>query len=111
MSSLPPGDHDSSDDASLLKQLKVKHQIKQEAALANVQDMLNKMTQKCFQKCINHPAESLAGYEQKCIAMCVDRYMESYRLVARTYGERLQREHSKLSDEEIDELGRQSGTM
>lgn len=51
-----------------------------------------KITEKCFKKCVPKPGTSLGGSEQKCIAMCMDRFMDSWNLVSRTYVRRLQRE-------------------
>ncbi|XP_028512717.1 mitochondrial import inner membrane translocase subunit Tim13-A [Exaiptasia diaphana] len=35
-----------------------------------------------------------AAQELKCIALCMDRYMDSWNTVSRAYNARLQREHS-----------------
>lgn len=48
-------------------------QVKQQIALANAQELLTKMTEKCFKKCVNRPGSELDSGEQKCIAMCMDR--------------------------------------
>ncbi|XP_037812287.1 mitochondrial import inner membrane translocase subunit Tim13 [Lucilia sericata] len=71
-------------------------QVKQQIAVANAQELLTKMTEKCFNKCINKPGVSLDSSEQKCISMCMDRFMDSWNLVSRTYGNRLQREQNKI---------------
>ncbi|KAM7346379.1 mitochondrial import inner membrane translocase subunit Tim13-like [Cochliomyia hominivorax] len=71
-------------------------QVKQQIAIANAQELLTKMTEKCFNKCINKPGHSLDSSEQKCISMCMDRFMDSWNLVSRTYGNRLQREQNKM---------------
>lgn len=47
--------------------------VKQQIALANAQELLTKMTEKCFKKCVNRPGSELDSSEQKCIAMCMDR--------------------------------------
>ncbi|TGZ53473.1 Uncharacterized protein DBV15_05864, partial [Temnothorax longispinosus] len=70
-------------------------QLKQQIAVANAQELLTKMTEKCFKKCIGKPGTSLDSSEQKCIAMCMDRYMDSFNLVSKTYSERLQRERNR----------------
>ncbi|XP_022226384.1 mitochondrial import inner membrane translocase subunit Tim13 [Drosophila obscura] len=70
-------------------------QVKQQIALANAQEMLSKMTEKCFKKCIQKPGKSLDNTEQRCISQCMDRFMDAWNLVSRTYGNRLQREHFK----------------
>lgn len=50
------------------------------------------MTQKCFQKCVGKPGTSLDSSEQKCVLMCVDRFMDSWGLVSKAYATRLQKE-------------------
>ncbi|XP_004523520.1 mitochondrial import inner membrane translocase subunit Tim13-like [Ceratitis capitata] len=71
-------------------------QVKQQIAVANAQELLTKMTEKCFNKCISKPGLQLDSSEQKCISMCMDRFVDSYNLVSRTYSNRLQREQSKI---------------
>ncbi|XP_017013315.1 mitochondrial import inner membrane translocase subunit Tim13 [Drosophila takahashii] len=71
-------------------------QVKQQIAVANAQELLTQMTQKCFKKCVNKPGTSLDTSEQKCISMCMDRFMDSWNLISRTYGQRLQREQSNF---------------
>ncbi|RLU24338.1 hypothetical protein DMN91_002426 [Ooceraea biroi] len=71
-------------------------QVKQQIAVANAQELLTKITEKCFKKCIGKPGTSLDSSEQKCIAMCMDRYMDSFNLVSKTYSERLQRERNRM---------------
>ncbi|XP_003706093.1 mitochondrial import inner membrane translocase subunit Tim13 [Megachile rotundata] len=71
-------------------------QIKQEVAIATTHELLSKMTEKCFKKCIVKPGISLDSSEQKCVAMCMDRYMETYNLVLKTYSSRVQREFNKM---------------
>ncbi|NXW59655.1 TIM13 translocase, partial [Eurystomus gularis] len=55
-----------------------------------------RMTDKCFRKCIGKPGGSLDNAEQKCIAMCMDRYMDSWNTVSRAYNSRLQRERANM---------------
>ncbi|OAD56132.1 Mitochondrial import inner membrane translocase subunit Tim13 [Eufriesea mexicana] len=71
-------------------------QIKQEVAVASAQEMLSKMSEKCFKKCVVKPGTSLDSSEQKCVAMCMDRYMDAFNLVSKTYSARIQREHDRM---------------
>ncbi|XP_018575825.1 mitochondrial import inner membrane translocase subunit Tim13-B [Anoplophora glabripennis] len=71
-------------------------QVKQQIAVANAQELLTKMTEKCFKKCISKPGTSLDSSEQKCIAMCMDRYMDSWNLISKAYSTRIQRERSRM---------------
>ena len=73
-------------------------QVKQQIAIANAQELLTKMSEKCFKKCINKPGTALDNSEQKCIAMCMDRYMDAWNLVSRTYSTRIQRERNNMWD-------------
>ncbi|XP_055326508.1 mitochondrial import inner membrane translocase subunit Tim13 [Sitodiplosis mosellana] len=67
-------------------------EVRQQIAVANAQELVTKITEKCFKKCVTKPGTSLGGSEQKCIAMCMDRFMDSWNLVSRTYVRRIQRE-------------------
>ncbi|XP_038079023.1 mitochondrial import inner membrane translocase subunit Tim13-like [Patiria miniata] len=71
-------------------------QVKTQIALANAQELLQRMTDKCFKKCVNKPGTTLDSSEQKCLAFCMDRYMDAWNTVSRTYNQRLQREHNKM---------------
>ncbi|XP_072018849.1 mitochondrial import inner membrane translocase subunit Tim13-like [Amphiura filiformis] len=70
-------------------------QVKTQIALVNAQELLQKMTDKCFKKCVYKPGSALDNSEQKCIALCMDRYMDSWNTVSRSYQQRLQREHHR----------------
>lgn len=90
-SDLPSSKLDSSQKEKLMEQ------VKAQIAVANFQEILQKMSDKCFKKCIAKPGTSLDNSEQKCVALCMDRYMDAYDIVSRTYAQRLQRERSRLS--------------
>eukprot|EP00794_Sanderia_malayensis_P000536 gene535-1189_t len=72
----------------------VMEQVRNQVAVANAQELLQKMSDKCFKKCIYRPGTSLDGSDQKCIAMCMDRYMDAWNVVSKTYTTRLQKEHA-----------------
>ena len=44
----------------------------------------NQITAKCFQKCIGKPGDRLDKEEQKCLAKCIDRYLDSREVVTST---------------------------
>ncbi|KAK2588041.1 hypothetical protein KPH14_004111 [Odynerus spinipes] len=71
-------------------------QVKQQIAVANAQELLTKMTEKCFKKCVIKPGTSLDSTEQKCVAMCMDRYMDAFNLVSKAYSNRIQRERNRM---------------
>ncbi|EIW84136.1 hypothetical protein CONPUDRAFT_50892 [Coniophora puteana RWD-64-598 SS2] len=66
--------------------------IRNEIALSNAQELLNKTNEKCYAKCITKPGTSLSGSEETCLARCMDRYMEAFSIVSRSYQTRLARE-------------------
>ncbi|NXQ31683.1 TI13A translocase, partial [Alaudala cheleensis] len=99
----------------------IMEQVKVQIAVANAQELLQRMTDKCFRKCIGKPGGALDNSEQvrtggrsgdprasssglplrlsvpqKCIAMCMDRYMDSWNTVSRAYSSRLQRERANM---------------
>ncbi|XP_026199885.1 mitochondrial import inner membrane translocase subunit Tim13 [Anabas testudineus] len=74
----------------------IMEQVKVQIAVANAQELLQRMTEKCFKKCIGKPGSTLDNSEQKCIAMCMDRYMDAWNTVSRTYNSRLQRERARM---------------
>jgi len=88
----PPG---GKMDSATKEQLMM--QVKQQIALANAQELLQKMSEKCYKKCISKPGSTLDNSEQKCIAMCMDRYMDTWNLVSKVYAQRLQKESSGMS--------------
>jgi len=71
-------------------------QVQQQMVIANTQEILTRIGEKCFKKCIPKPGSSLDNSEQKCLAMCMDRFMDSWNLVSQTYTSRLQREKHNM---------------
>uniref|UniRef100_A0A0K8TNX7 Mitochondrial import inner membrane translocase subunit n=1 Tax=Tabanus bromius TaxID=304241 RepID=A0A0K8TNX7_TABBR len=84
------------DSLTSVQKDEVMDQVKQQIAIANAQLLLTKMTEKCFKKCVGKPGTVLDNSEQKCIAMCMDRFMDSWKVVSHTYNNRLQRERSQM---------------
>lgn len=70
----------------------LKSKIKKASTLDTMQKMLSRLSIQCFHKCVPKPEDSLDIRQRLCISMCMDRYMDSYTLVARAFGNRLQAE-------------------
>ncbi|KAI1713556.1 tim10/DDP family zinc finger domain-containing protein [Ditylenchus destructor] len=70
--------------------------IRQEAALANAQNMITMLTDKCTTKCIASPGSVLNGSEKQCLQRCMDRFVESWDVVTRTLHSRLQQEIANM---------------
>ncbi|KAJ7475664.1 Tim10/DDP family zinc finger-domain-containing protein [Mycena latifolia] len=71
--------------------------VRNEVALANAQQLMNSANEKCFKACITKPGASLSSSEETCLSRCLDRYMEAFNIVRRTYMGRLSRE--RLEDQ------------
>ncbi|KAI8875570.1 hypothetical protein K501DRAFT_233500 [Backusella circina FSU 941] len=74
------------------KKQEVMDQVRSELALANAQELINKINEKCYLKCVPKPGSRLESGEQACLSKCMDRYMEAWNVVSRAYVARLQRE-------------------
>ncbi|KJH53228.1 Tim10/DDP family zinc finger [Dictyocaulus viviparus] len=66
--------------------------VKQQAALANAQNLITDLSEKCTQKCISSPGSSLSKSDRQCLQRCMDRFMDSWNLVSQTLQRRLQEE-------------------
>ncbi|KHJ90185.1 Tim10/DDP family zinc finger [Oesophagostomum dentatum] len=66
--------------------------VKQQAAIANAQNLITDLSEKCTQKCISHPGSSLSNSDKQCLQRCMDRFMDSWNLVSQTLQKRLQEE-------------------
>ncbi|XP_064390315.1 mitochondrial import inner membrane translocase subunit Tim13-like [Halichondria panicea] len=73
-----------SDNAKLMEQMR------SQVAVASAQELIQKMSDKCFRKCINAPGSELDSREQKCLSMCMDRYMEAWNITSKSYSSKLQ---------------------
>ncbi|UJR35701.1 hypothetical protein I4U23_028450 [Adineta vaga] len=69
--------------------------VQQQLAIQMAQELLQKLSDKCFKACIQKPGGTLSSSEQKCISQCSDRYMEAWNIVSRAYGERIKREQNR----------------
>ncbi|ORZ01079.1 Tim10/DDP family zinc finger-domain-containing protein [Syncephalastrum racemosum] len=79
------------------KKQEVMDKVRGELALANAQELINKINEKCYEKCVPKPGASLSSGEQACLSKCMDRYMEAWNVVSRAYVSRIQRESAGQS--------------
>ena len=75
----------------------VMEQVRNQIAVTNAQELLQRITKSCFKKCVNKPGAQLDSYEQKCVAMCMDRYMDSWNTVSKAYNDRITKDRSLMS--------------
>jgi import inner membrane translocase subunit TIM13 len=81
----------SSTDATSKKQ-QVMDQVRAELAMANAQELISKLGDKCYEKCIPNPGADLSSTDKTCLSKCMDRYMEAWNLVSEVYFHRVQKE-------------------
>lgn len=75
--------------ASSLQQ-EIKDSIAQELALANATELVSKITENCFDKCIQQPGPSLNPTEDGCVTQCLEKYMRSWNVISKSYINRIQ---------------------
>jgi mitochondrial import inner membrane translocase subunit TIM13 len=62
--------------------------VRNEVQQQTLQDLITKVGEKCFEKCVTKPSAKLSSSEQKCLAMCMDRYVETMTVVSQAMAER-----------------------
>lgn len=80
----------SGSSATTLQQ--VQHAVAQQAAIANAKTLMTKVNEACFNHCVPTPGSSLSSGEQKCLSACMEKYLDGWNTVQRTYVARAQRE-------------------
>ncbi|KAF8876739.1 Tim10/DDP family zinc finger-domain-containing protein [Infundibulicybe gibba] len=75
--------------------------VRNEIALANAQELMNKASDRCFLKCVTKPGSSLSSSEQTCLSRCLERYMEAFNIVSRTYISRVGREREGQTSADV----------
>ncbi|KAF1988059.1 hypothetical protein K402DRAFT_392332 [Aulographum hederae CBS 113979] len=68
------------------------NQVRQEAAVSNARQLIEKINEHCFERCVPKPGSSLSSTEEKCFSTCMEKYMSGWNAVSRQYVARLQRE-------------------
>mmetsp|Transcript_5201 Transcript_5201/g.7960 ORF Transcript_5201/g.7960 Transcript_5201/m.7960 type:complete len:83 (+) Transcript_5201:766-1014(+) len=80
------------ENLSAEQQEQVLAQVRSEVQTAALQEMFTKISEKCFTKCVSKPSTSLGSGEQKCLAMCMDRYIDTMSVVSQTMMKRGQQQ-------------------
>ncbi|PSS12680.1 hypothetical protein M430DRAFT_44561 [Amorphotheca resinae ATCC 22711] len=73
----------------------VMNQVRQEAAMTNARQLIEKVNEHCFEKCVPKPGSSLSSGETTCFTSCMEKYMAAWNTVSRQYINRIQQESSK----------------
>ncbi|KAH8805574.1 Tim10/DDP family zinc finger-domain-containing protein [Xylogone sp. PMI_703] len=73
----------------------VMNQVRQEAAMTNARQLIEKVNEHCFDKCVPKPGPSLTNGEQTCFTQCMEKYMAAWNTVSRQYITRIQQEQGR----------------
>ncbi|KAH9900502.1 Tim10/DDP family zinc finger-domain-containing protein [Xylariomycetidae sp. FL2044] len=74
----------------------VMRQVRTQYAMENARQLIEKINEHCFAKCITKPGASLSSGEQTCVSACMEKYMTAWNQVSTTYINRLQQEQQQL---------------
>jgi import inner membrane translocase subunit TIM13 len=53
-----------------------------------LQELTQNLQEKCFDKCITRPNGKLDGKQQNCLALCINRYIDTMKVVSQAMVER-----------------------
>ncbi|KAI1360527.1 Tim10/DDP family zinc finger-domain-containing protein [Xylaria arbuscula] len=67
-------------------------QVRTQYAIDNAKQLIEKINEHCFERCVSKPGTSLSSGEQTCFTQCMEKYMAGWNQVSSTYISRLQRE-------------------
>ncbi|KAI1000922.1 hypothetical protein K3495_g7275 [Podosphaera aphanis] len=67
----------------------VMQQVRDEAAIANGKQLIEKVNENCFDKCIPKPGTSLSSAETSCLSQCMEKYLSTWSAVHRQYTNRI----------------------
>ena len=65
-----------------------KQQVQGQLAAQYIQDVMQKITDKCFTRCVLKPGARLDDSEKLCTAKCMDRYLDAMALVSQAWAAR-----------------------
>ncbi|PWW71854.1 hypothetical protein C7212DRAFT_338080 [Tuber magnatum] len=63
--------------------------IAQESNIENARILIEKINEKCFEKCIPKPGGSLSSGETICLTNCMQKYMQAWNAVSKAYINRI----------------------
>lgn len=63
-------------------------QVRSEVQQQALQELTQNLQTKCFDKCITRPNGKLDGKQQNCLALCINRYIDTMKVVSQTMVER-----------------------
>jgi len=79
--------------SSIEESLKV---IQMQAAMQQQEILVQTINEKCFKMCVSSPGSSLDTSQQKCLAKCVDRYVEAWNCVSKTVTNKIRQQANMM---------------
>lgn len=70
--------------------------ITTQSNLINAKYLIQKINENCFEHCVPEPGASLSSKEQTCLSTCMEKYIEAWNVVSKSYVGRLQKEGASL---------------
>mmetsp|Transcript_3378 Transcript_3378/g.4975 ORF Transcript_3378/g.4975 Transcript_3378/m.4975 type:complete len:83 (+) Transcript_3378:96-344(+) len=70
------------------QQQAVIQRLRSEVQAQALQDLVQKMTEKCHSKCCSTSGAKLDRSEQQCLAVCMDRYLDTMGMVNKAIAHR-----------------------
>ncbi|KAI0476840.1 Tim10/DDP family zinc finger-domain-containing protein [Xylaria cf. heliscus] len=67
-------------------------QVKTQNAIDNAKQLIDKINEHCFQRCVPKPSASLTYGEEACFTQCTEKYIAGWNQIQATCISRLQRE-------------------
>ncbi|GJQ09096.1 hypothetical protein GpartN1_g887.t1 [Galdieria partita] len=74
--------------SSSLSNEELMERFQRQMQLQYSQNVLETVTDKCFNKCIASPSSTLSTNEKECLQRCMDRFVEAMNLVGKTLAEK-----------------------
>ncbi|KAH7491543.1 hypothetical protein PRIC1_003046 [Phytophthora ramorum] len=78
------------DGASFTPQQKAElvNRVRAEVNQQAMQELTQNVQEKCFDKCITRPNGKLDGKQQNCLALCINRYIDTMKVVSEAMAQR-----------------------
>ncbi|KAK9370151.1 Tim10/DDP family zinc finger-domain-containing protein [Lipomyces kononenkoae] len=88
----------SGEDSSNVNSIKenLQAQILQEIALSNATELISKISNNCYEKCIVTPGSSLSAADTACLDQCSEKYIQAWNIISRRYLARVQSESKNI---------------
>ncbi|KAI0442194.1 Tim10/DDP family zinc finger-domain-containing protein [Xylaria telfairii] len=69
-------------------------QVRAQYAIENVRQLVDKINEHCFLRCVPKPGSSLSSSEQTCFTQCMEKYMTGWNQISATCISRIQRDQA-----------------